>query len=131
MDEPPEKLPRLDKWLWAARFFKTRSLASQAVSGGKVQVNAQRVKPSRSVKVGDELSIVRGQQHMTVIVRALSERRGPAPIAQGLYAETEQSRERRESEAEQRRILNSTLPRTAGRPDKHQRHSIRRLKGKD
>lgn len=131
MADATDKAPRLDKWLWAARFYKTRSLAAQAVSGGKVHVNAQRVKPSRPVKIGDELSIVRGQQHMTVIVQALSERRGPASVAQSLYTETEQSRIQRESEAEQRRILRVTLPRPAGRPDKHQRHSIRRLKGKD
>jgi ribosome-associated heat shock protein Hsp15 len=131
MAEAEDRGTRLDKWLWAARFFKTRGLASQAISGGKVHLNDQRVKPSRPVRVGDELSIVRGQQHMTVVVQALSDRRGPAPVAQTLYAETDESRARRELETEQRRVLNASLPRSPGRPDKHQRHRIRQLKGKD
>lgn len=131
MAQAEEKGPRLDKWLWAARFFKTRALAGEAINGGKVHLNGHRIKPSRAVRVGDELSIVRGHQHITVIVRALSDRRGPAPVAQTLYAETQESQARREREAEHRRMLSAFLPGAGGRPDKHQRQRIRRLKGKD
>src|SRR5574340_295217 len=86
-----ENKVRLDKWLWAARFFKTRSLASQAVDGGKVHCNGERVKPARAVRAGDELRIRQGPYEITVLVRALSERRGPASEAALLYEETPES----------------------------------------
>lgn len=130
MSEEPRRV-RLDKWLWAARFYKTRALATAAIAGGKVHVDGERVKPARQVNVGDTLEVVRGPLRMTVIVEALSERRGPAIVAQALYTETRESRERREREAEQRRMLDAAMPRHAGRPDKHERGRIRRMKGKD
>ena len=98
---------RLDRWLWAARFFKTRPLACAAINGGKVHVNNERVKPARSVRVGDTLQITRGQTSMTIIVDALSVQRRPAKEAQMLYRESEASRNKRELQAEQRRLLKS------------------------
>eukprot|EP00494_Astrolonche_serrata_P004553 UN04566 len=85
---------RIDKWLWAARFFKTRALASQAVSGGKVHLNGQRIKPARPVKVGDCFQISRGMEKLEVIVEDISGKRGSAPIAQTLYSETESNIDR-------------------------------------
>jgi ribosome-associated heat shock protein Hsp15 len=82
---------RVDKWLWAARFFKTRSLATEAVAGGKVEVNGERAKPAKSVKPGDEIRLRLPPYEHILIVRALAERRGPASVAQGLYEETEAS----------------------------------------
>ncbi len=122
---------RLDKWLWAARFFKTRAVATHSVQGGKVHINGDRVKPSRSVYVGDVVSVTRGQQRMTVTVLCVSRRRGPAIEAQKLYAETEVSREKRELEIEQRRLLNNMIPQAQGRPTKRQRHKIRQFIRKD
>ena len=92
MDKPI----RIDKWLWAARFFKTRSLAREAISGGKVHLNGYRVKPGRALKPGDSLRVQRGEEEFTIVVVELSTRRGPAPVAQTLYEETEESRVRRE-----------------------------------
>ena len=86
---------RLDKWLWAARFFKTRSIAREAVSGGKVHLNGHRAKPGRTLSLGDELRIQRGEEEYTINVVELSPRRGPATVARGLYEETEESIERR------------------------------------
>src|SRR5690606_3522892 len=91
----PERV-RIDKWLWAARFFKTRALAIEAVKGGRVQVDGARVKPSRTVRVGDRIEITIGQTRRTVDVRALSDRRGPASVAATLYEETPESRAARE-----------------------------------
>src|SRR5436305_13214547 len=87
---------RIDKWLWAARFFKTRSLATDAVTGGKVEVNGERAKPAKSVKPGDELKLRLGPYEHILIVRGLAERRGPASVAQSLYEETEASRAARQ-----------------------------------
>jgi ribosome-associated heat shock protein Hsp15 len=95
---------RIDKWLWAARFYKSRSLAADAVSGGLAQLNGARVKPSREVGVGDELAVTTGQTRRIVIVSAVSERRGPAKEAAKLYAETPESISARELAAEQRRL---------------------------
>ena len=124
---PGEDRCRLDKWLWAARFFKTRPLAVEAVEGGKVHLNGQRVKPSRAVKAGDRLSIRRGQESFEITVLALSTRRGPASVAQTLYQESEQSRQRREAEAEQRRLLAASTPQPSRRPDKKARRQIHRF----
>ncbi len=121
---------RIDKWLWAARFFKTRALASNAVNGGKVHANGKRVKSSRSVCVGDKLEISRSHSHVTVMVKALSEKRGPAKQAQMLYEETSESIEKRELNAQQRKLLNAGLPQTKTRPDKRQRRQLRKVSGK-
>lgn len=122
---------RVDKWLWAARFFKTRSLASKAVSGGHVHVDGQRIKPSRLLQVDDELQIRRGLMEFVVVVQNLSERRGPAPVARMLYQETEESVLQRESTAEQRRLANISRPRPSRRPDKRERRKIRKFIRKD
>jgi ribosome-associated heat shock protein Hsp15 len=95
---------RIDKWLWAARFYKSRSLASDAVSGGLAQLNGARVKPSKEVAVGDELAFTIGQTRRVVIVRGVSERRGPAKEAVKLYEETPESISARAIAAEQRRL---------------------------
>ena len=121
---------RLDKWLWAARFFKTRSLAADAVNGGKVHVNGQRVKSSRLIQIGDHLEITRGQFKSEVIINELSEKRGPAKQAQNLYQETEQSIEQRELKIQQRKLLNASMQHTEGKPDKHQRRKLRKASGK-
>jgi ribosome-associated heat shock protein Hsp15 len=118
---------RIDKWLWAARFFKTRSLASDAVECGKVLINEVRVKPAKAVAVGDRLDIRVGQVQFVVDVLALSNKRGSAPIAQKLYRETDESRQRRETIAAQ----NKALPQPfhfKGRPTKRDRREIERVK---
>lgn len=125
-----EEKIRIDKWLWAARFFKTRSLASQAVGGGHVQVNGSRVKPSRVVQIGDILQIRRGEEEFVVVVQGLSERRGPAVLAQALYQETEESRQGREAARQLRREGGAALP-PVRRPDKRDRRKIRKLLRKE
>ena len=115
---------RIDKWLWAARFYKTRSLAGEAVGGGKVHVNGQRAKPSRGLRVGDTLEITRDESICTVIVLALSERRGPAPEAQRLYRETEESVQRRTLAASQRRLAAAAAPAPQRRPNKRDRRLL-------
>jgi ribosome-associated heat shock protein Hsp15 len=127
MTEPPLR-PRLDKWLWAARFFKTRALASQAADRGRVRVNGERVKSSRAVNVGDRLEVRTGADVIEVEVAGLSRQRGPAAVAQALYQETEASRNRRQAAAEQRRLLASEVPRPAARPDKRARRQISRFR---
>jgi ribosome-associated heat shock protein Hsp15 len=122
---------RVDKWLWAARFFKTRSLASKAVSGGHIHVNGQRIKPSRLLQVDDELQIRRGLIEFVIVVQGLSERRGPATVARTLYQETEESILRRERTAEQRRLANILEPGPNRRPDKRDRRKIRKFIRKD
>ncbi len=119
---------RLDKWLWAARFFKTRKLAAEAVSGGKVHLNGDRVKPSRNVKIGDELNITRGQFEYQLGVEGLNKQRRPADEARMLYIESQQSIEKRQSLAESLKALNANMPYTAKRPDKKQRREIVRFK---
>ena len=119
---------RLDKWLWAARFFKTRSLATEAINGGKVHVNGERVKPSRKVNLGDELTIRQGFVEKIVIVTGLNEKRGSATMAAELYSETEASIAKREAEAEQRRLLAAATPQPEHRPNKKQRRQIHRFK---
>lgn len=121
---------RLDKWLWAARFFKTRALAAEAVEGGKVQVNGDRPKRARPVQVGDEVRVRLGPYEHTVSVRALSGRRGPAAEAAGLYEETVESRTKREALAIQLKSLHAVFGPDKGRPTKKDRREIQRLKGK-
>ncbi len=119
---------RIDKWLWAARFYKTRSIAAQAVSGGKVQLNGARVKPARPVKVGDAVEVHRNGLVWQVEVLALSGKRGPAKVAQTLYQETEDSVRKREAVSEQFRLAMATTPRPQGKPDKKSRRQLRNLK---
>ena len=119
---------RLDKWLWAARFFKTRSVAREAVSGGKVHLNGNRAKPGRSLNVGDELRIQRSEEEYTITVVELSVRRGPAVIARTFYEESEESRIKREQLAEQRKLEHQQHATRERRPDKRQRRRIVRFK---
>ena len=126
-DRHSEKL-RLDKWLWAARFFKTRSLAKAAVEGGKVQLAGQRVKVSREIAAGDILQIRQGWDERVVVVKALSEQRRGAPEAQLLYEETADSIARREQSAAARKAAGGMIDRPAQRPDKRQRRQIHRFK---
>ncbi|MGF1547532.1 MAG: RNA-binding S4 domain-containing protein [Thiotrichales bacterium] len=131
MTEPNEdRRIRLDKWLWAARFFKTRALATAAIAGGKVQVDAQRVKPSRAVNLGDRVQLRRGFEELTVIVRGLSERRGPASVAQALYEETPESLAARAENAAQRRLQREGMIPSEHRPSGRDRQRIRALSGK-
>ena len=119
---------RADKWLWCARFFKSRSLAAEAVAGGKVHVNGQRVKPSRPVRTGDLLEITVGHEIHTVEVRAIPARRGPATEARLCYEETAESQARRERSREQRRLAALAAPQTQGRPDKHTRRELQKFR---
>jgi ribosome-associated heat shock protein Hsp15 len=121
---------RLDKWLWAARFFKTRALAAEAVEGGKVQVNGDRPKRARPLQVGDEVRVRLGPYEHTISVRALSARRGPASEAAGLYEETPSSRAAREALAIQLKSLHAVFGPDKGRPTKKDRREIERLKGR-
>jgi len=122
----PQADVRIDKWLWAARFYSARNLARQAVESGRVLVGGERVKPARSVRVGDELSVRIGDEERVVRVLALSDRRGPAPVARTLYEESAESIERRERRREQRRW--SAEPAESiegGRPTKRDRRRLR------
>ena len=116
---------RVDKWLWAARFFKTRSQATEAIHGGHVRVNGNPVKPARDLRPGDTLDITVGHQHWTVVVRGLNEQRRPASEAQTLYEETEESRARRETVREAQRLAPSPGSELRGRPTKKARRQIR------
>lgn len=120
---------RLDKWLWAARFFKTRAVAREAVSGGKVHLNGHRAKPGRSLNAGDELRIQRGEAEYIITIVELSVRRGSAVVAQALYSESEQNRLEREKLAEQRKLERQQYATRERRPDKRQRRRIIRFKG--
>jgi ribosome-associated heat shock protein Hsp15 len=115
---------RIDKWLWAARFFKTRSLAADAVEGGKVHLNGARTKPAHAIRLGDELNVRRGAYDTIVIVRGLSEQRGPAEDAQKLYEETETSRAAREAIAGRLRLERGPAVQSEGRPSKKDRRDI-------
>lgn len=121
---------RLDKWLWAARFFKTRSAAQQAIDGGHVRVEAERAKPGRTLRRGDRLAIVIGSTQWDVTVLALSDRRGPAQTARGLYAEDPPSAARRAAEAERRRAGGEPAFAPGGRPEKRQRRQLDRMRGR-
>ncbi len=116
---------RVDKWLWAARFFKTRSLATDAVAGGKVEVNGERAKPAKSVKPGDEIRLRLPPYEHILIVRGLAERRGPASVAQGLYEETEASAAERRRLTEQLRMSPAAFVfEDRGRPTKKDRREL-------
>ena len=122
---------RLDKWLWAARFYKTRALAAEAVAGGKVQVNGDRVKRAKELKEGDEIRIRQGPFEHLIVVRALSDRRGPAAQAATLYEERPESVAAREAMAIQlKRVHAAFVSDLKGRPTKRDRRDLNRLKGK-
>lgn len=121
---------RIDRWLFAVRLFKSRSLAAEAVSGGKVHVNGSRVRPSHGVRPGDLVSFSRGAVDFECHVAAIPERRGPAREAVVCYAETDASRARREQHAQNMRLAAALAPRPEERPDKHQRRELRRLRGR-
>ena len=134
-DKQGDERVRIDKWLWAARFFKTRSLAAAAVSGGKVDLNDSRVKRSKLVEIGDVISVRKGPYEFVVHVRGLSGRRGPASEAQKLYEETDESKAARELLAEQRRLERESAPPPSpfkylgkGRPTKKDRRAMSRIK---
>lgn len=130
MSDASDRL-RIDKWLWAARFYKTRSLATEAVTGGRVHVDRERVKPSRPVKPGDRVTVSRGASLTEVEVLAVSERRGSAVEAATLYRETAQSVQRREREAQQRRLARAAVVAPSRRPDKKERRQLARLRRGD
>ena len=132
MHTPPENPAkvRLDKWLWAARFYKTRGLSSEEIDKGRVLVNGQASKPSKEPKVGDTVEIRNGAVLRTVVVRALSGVRGPAPVAAQLYEETAESIQRRLAAAESRRIApEPALTLAQGRPTKRNRRDMQALRG--
>ena len=120
---------RIDKWVWAARFFKTRSIAKNAIEGGKVHIDGERVKVSREVRVGMQLTIAQGLEKKTVVIKALSDVRGPAPVAQLLYDETPESIEKRELLASQRKMHN--LARPDHRPSKKDRRDISKFRNEN
>jgi ribosome-associated heat shock protein Hsp15 len=121
---------RIDKWLWAARFFKTRSQAAEAVDGGKVELREERVKPSKLVHVGDEVRVRLGPYVHIVIVRGLSERRGPASVAQKLYEETSESRDAREKHAWTLKHAAPQVDPGEGRPTKRDRRELDKARGR-
>ena len=119
---------RVDKWLWAARFFKTRSIAKTAIEGGKVHLDGQRVKVSREIAVGETLVIKQGWDEKEIVVLGLSAQRGPAPVARELYEETAGSIEKREREAQARKAAGGAVARPTQKPGKHQRKALERLR---
>ena len=128
MDQaPPKHEVRLDLWLWAARFYKTRSLAKHAIETGKVDVAGQRAKPSRVVRIGDAMRVTRGEDIFEIEVRGLSDTRGPASVAQLLYAESEASRARREAARAIRAAERAGYHAPETKPDKRARRLIRAL----
>lgn len=118
---------RLDVWLWAARFFKTRSLAKSVIEAGRVDVNGATAKPSRAVRVNDTLRIARGEDRYEIVVLGLSDMRGPAAVAQTMYRETEDGQRARLAAAEQRRLEATGYEKPATKPDKRARRLIRAL----
>jgi ribosome-associated heat shock protein Hsp15 len=121
---------RIDKWLWAARFLKTRGLAADAVAGGKVEVNGQKPKPAKTVRIGDQVRIRLGPFEHLVTVRGLAERRGPAAAAAKLYEEDPAGKARRETLAEQHRIAAQAFSHGEGKPSKKERRDIEKIRGK-
>lgn len=126
-DTAPAPGVRLDLWLWAARFFKTRSLAKQAIETGKVDVGGQRAKPARTVRIGDALRVVRGDEVFEIAVAGLSDTRGPASVAQTLYSETDVSRAARLARIAEARAQRAGYQAPEQRPDKRARRLIRAL----
>ena len=123
---------RIDKWLWAARFYKTRSLAVEEIDKGRVCINALEVKPSREVKVGDMVALRQGPITRTLVVRGISSQRGPAPVAQQLYEETEESLALKARAAEQRHLTSDPASSLEhGRPTKRDRRTLDKAQGKD
>ncbi len=120
---------RIDKWLWAARFFKTRSLAAEAVDRGRVRIDGEPVKPARNVKLNDKIFIDNGSDRWEVVVLGISDKRGPAPVARELYRETEESIVRRENDSEARRLFPEPGSTIKGRPTKRDRRAISRAGG--
>ncbi len=120
---------RIDKWLWAARFFKTRSLATDEINHGRVQIEKQDVKPSREIRIGEVITIVQARIPRAVVVKGLSHQRGPAPVAQQLYEETPQSLDARAKEMERNRLSpEPALTLVHGRPTKRDRRELQRLR---
>jgi ribosome-associated heat shock protein Hsp15 len=133
MAESPAEGPgatRIDRWLFGARLFKSRSAAADAVNGGKVHVNGERVKPSRGVKAGDSVTFTRGAVEFECVVAAIPLRRGPASEAAKCYDETPASKARREEFAARMKVAAGLTPRPEDRPDKHERRELRRLRGR-
>ena len=120
---------RLDKWLWAARFFKTRAVAVEAINGGKVHLNNTRVKPSRLVHIGDQINVTRGVDRYHCLIEGLNDKRRPAKEAQLLYLESEESIQKREDEQAMRKIQNASIARPDKKPNKKQRRRIIQFKG--
>ncbi|HEX9171126.1 MAG TPA: S4 domain-containing protein [Telluria sp.] len=120
---------RIDKWLWAARFFKTRSLATDAVDTGRVRLDGERIKPARAVKLDDKLTIDNGADRWEVVVLGISDQRGAAPIARTLYQETEDSIARRENDQEARRLFPEPGSSIKGRPTKRDRRALSKAAG--
>jgi len=118
---------RLDKWLWASRFFKTRGVAQQAIKGGKVEINGASPKASRLVRHGDRLRVTKGEVRFEVVVEQLGEKRVSAPLARAMYSETDASRQARERLAEERRLNAAAGISPARRPDKRERRQLRRF----
>lgn len=129
VDHPATARMRIDKWLWAARLFKTRALANAAADAGKVQVNGIAAKPAREIAPGDTVRISMGQVRWELVVCRLSDRRGPANIAQHLYQETEQSRAAREAQRERSRLAGEPAAGIRGRPTKRDRRHLDRASG--
>jgi ribosome-associated heat shock protein Hsp15 len=121
---------RIDRWLFGVRLFKSRSLAADAVNGGKVHINDARVRPSHSVRPGDVVTFARGVIDFECVVVAIPERRGPAKEAVACYTETDASQARREQHAQRMKLAAAMAPRPEERPDKHQRRELRRLRGR-
>ena len=130
-DEREDDRVRIDKWLWAARFFKTRTLAAEAIEGGKVEVNGERAKRARALQPGDELRLRMGPYEHVIVVRALSNRRGPASEAALLYDETEESRKARERLAEQLRTTHVAFAYEEGKPTKRDRRELERFRDRN
>ena len=122
---------RIDRWLWCTRHFKSRTLAADAVAGGKVHLNGQRVKPAHVLRVGDRLAITRPGYVFECEVLALPRARGSAPLAQACYAEIDESKAARDKYVEQSRLASAMRPQSLERPDKHGRRELRRLRGRD
>ena len=123
-------MTRVDKWLWAARFFRTRAKAKEAIDGGKVHINGTRAKPSKELSIGDTFELTQGWDEKVVVVKDLSDKRGAAPIAQTLYEETAESVEKRERITEQRKAAGSQV-RSEGRPSKKDRRQIHQFKNRN